>query len=462
MASSMSVSDIRSSDPSQVAVKLTGVTKAFPLQGTGGRSLRLPWMRNREPQEVFHALKEISLEIPTGRSLGILGLNGAGKSTLLNIIAGNLRATSGEVEVNGHVQLLQLSGGFTLELSARQNVIAHARARGVPTEEIDRRLAYVEEFADIGPFFDQPMQTYSSGMRGRVAFGNAFAVDPEVLIVDEALAVGDALFANKCFRKIDDVRSKGTTILFTSHSSDAIIRLCDDGIVLHKGELIASGSAREAAKTYSSIVLGRLGDTSESVVMDNATAVPADSTDDAAEPAQDDEVRLEDFRFSETDASDRLPNCKFYNPHETLFGIGGARIVDCQAYVDGKPATGNLIDQRAKLDFLIRVYFDRHVEQPNFGFTVNTEEGMVFFGHNQSWMKRDLVPGAANSSRVYRLTFSADLRGGDWFIAPAIADGMTVLQERHSSLTFRVTDPEASYIGVGWLPADIVCDPGQH
>ena len=440
------------------AIRVEGVSKAFSLakpKKAGGWSVA--WRRPAEPESLFWALKDVSFEVGAGRGLGILGLNGAGKSTLLKIIAGTLQPTNGSLHVNGRVQLLQLGAGFVPELTGRQNVVAHARARGISSDEIEQRIAFVEAFADIGQFFDQPMRMYSSGMQGRVAFGNAFAVQPEILIVDEALAVGDAVFANKCFRKIQEMRERGTTILFTSHSTDAVLRFCEDGIVLHKGELVASGTARDAVKAYSALILGNAADaisgTSDvenSAAASEAMPEPVDSSiKDQTSHASTPSVRS--FAFAHADGKDRMAGSPLYNRHETIFGKGGARIVECKIFVDGEVCKHKVVPLGAKIELYVRAFFDEEINNANFGFTVSDGKGLVFYGTNQLWLGQALSSVEAHSDRTYRIAFPANMASGDWFVSPAIAEDLTVLQQREAAIHIQLAEVQRCYIGSGWL-----------
>lgn len=435
------------------AVRLDGVGKSFKLARAPKPGERRFFRRRSqaEPENLFWALRDVSFTVGTGRALGILGLNGAGKSTLLNLIAGVLQPTTGTVEVNGRVQLLQLGAGFVPALSGRQNVASYARERGLSSRQIEERVAFVEEFADIGAFFDQPMQTYSSGMQARVAFGNAFAVDPEILIVDEALAVGDAVFTNKCFRRIQDIRSRGATVLFTSHSSDAVLRLCDDGLVLHKGELIAAGSARDAVKEYTSVILGH-GST-HGVERENGAAVsegfgPCVATAGASDA---DGSVSEAGGAMRADGIDRLRDNPLYNAEEAVYGAGGGRIVEARSTVNGHANDAHVVQRGDQLDIFVRVFSDDPIEVPNLGFIVTDHLNVSFFATNLLW-KGDKEPAtSAGESRLYQIGFPVNLAPGTWFITMAIADGMTVLQQRDAALRLEVVDPEHYSIGPGWL-----------
>lgn len=199
----------------------------------------------------FHALKNISFTVRRGESVGIIGRNGSGKSTLLQIIAGTLMPTEGEVTVNGSVAaLLELGSGFNPEFTGRENVYMNAAIRGMSKEETDAKFGEIVAFADIGDFVDQPTKTYSSGMLVRLAFAVSVCVEPELLIVDEALSVGDVFFQQKCFQRIHEMLNSGTTLLFVSHDTAAVQNLCNRAIVLQNGQSIYEGAPEEAASRY--------------------------------------------------------------------------------------------------------------------------------------------------------------------------------------------------------------------
>jgi lipopolysaccharide transport system ATP-binding protein len=439
------------SDPSP-AIRLRNISKVYQLEKVSYWSLLA---RRKAPQNdngsAFTALAGVDIDIPKGTGVGILGLNGAGKSTLLKIIASQIVPTTGTVEVSGRVQFLELGAGFSNDQSARQNVISAARAEGLSRSEIEARLAYVEEFADIGPHFDQPMRTYSSGMRSRVAFGNAFAERPDILIVDEALAVGDAVFANKCARKIAEVRAAGTTLVFTSHSTDAVLKMCQRGIVLHRGRIVASGDAKEAVAAYRR-------------VMNDAAAEEMDGTDQTAgmaeitlpPPAQNGDQADLDTMLAAFDGCDHVPECTLYNGQEGIRGSGGARIVGCAALVDGAPALADRLRRGDRLDIVIRVHFERAAPEAQVGFTITDTNGVAFFGTNQLWQGQTCKAAVAGEVRHYSISVPLLLAGGDWFIELGVADGMCELQVREAVLHFHLQEPNF-HIGPGWLDARLIC-----
>jgi lipopolysaccharide transport system ATP-binding protein len=199
----------------------------------------------------FHALRDVSFEIRRGEATGIIGRNGSGKSTLLQIIAGTLAATTGNVSVNGRVSaLLELGSGFNPEFTGRENVYLNGAIHGFTRDDMSARMREVLEFADIGDFVDQPVKTYSSGMMMRLAFAVAVNVQPDVLIVDEALAVGDVFFSQKCFQRIRDIVHRGATLIFVSHDMAAVQSLCDRALLLNQGSLLFDGSPEECVSRY--------------------------------------------------------------------------------------------------------------------------------------------------------------------------------------------------------------------
>jgi len=203
----------------------------------------------------FWALKEVSFEIKKGETVGIIGRNGSGKSTLLQLICGTLTPAAGSVETKGRIAaLLELGSGFNPEFTGRENVYMNASVLGLSNEEIDERFEDIATFADIGEFIEQPVKTYSSGMIVRLAFAVAINVDPEILIVDEALSVGDELFQRKCFSRIEAIRTSGATILFVSHSGATIVELCDRAVLMDAGEKLAVGVPKQIVGRYQKLL----------------------------------------------------------------------------------------------------------------------------------------------------------------------------------------------------------------
>ena len=227
---------------SEIAISLKHVSKCFKRYAHPVDRLKEVLLPGKSRADDFWALQDINLEVPKGQTLGFVGRNGSGKSTLLQIIAGTLQPTAGEVRVNGRISaLLELGSGFNPEFTGRQNVFFNGRLLGLSQKEIEDKFDDIAGFADIGDFIDQPVKTYSSGMFVRLAFAVAVNVEPEVLIVDEALAVGDVVFQHRCMRLMRALMDSGVTTLFVSHDSSAIKTLCNSAVMLHEGKIYTSG-----------------------------------------------------------------------------------------------------------------------------------------------------------------------------------------------------------------------------
>lgn len=234
-----------------ITISLKNISKVFKRYHRPIDRLKEIVLPGKSRAEDFWALRNINLEVAKGETVGIIGRNGSGKSTLLQIIAGTLQATTGEVQVNGRISaLLELGSGFNPEFTGRQNVYFNGRVLGLSQNELENRFDEIAAFADIGDFIDQPVKTYSSGMFVRLAFAVAINVDPDILIVDEALSVGDMHFQQRCITKIQSLRDKGVSIFFVSHDLDAVKRLCNKAAVIDKGLMINQGPALEMSNWY--------------------------------------------------------------------------------------------------------------------------------------------------------------------------------------------------------------------
>lgn len=240
---------------SGAVLTLENVGKAYVNYGSELRRFARWFGVPIRPRAERWVLRHVAFRIDHGESVGIIGQNGAGKSTLLKMITGTTRPTEGQIVLGGHVSaLLELGLGFNSELTGRENVVHYAGLMGIPQSQIQEMLPGVEEFAEIGEYFDQPMRTYSSGMQMRVAFSVATAVRPQVLIVDEALSVGDTYFIHKCYQRIREFRNAGTTLLIVSHDATAIQSLCDRAILLDNGKMVLDGDPQQVLDYYNGLV----------------------------------------------------------------------------------------------------------------------------------------------------------------------------------------------------------------
>lgn len=249
---------------SEIAIEVKKLSKCYQIYEQPRDRLKqfiLPRLQCsilKQPKQYFRefwALKDVSFEIKKGETVGIVGRNGSGKSTLLQMICGTLNPTSGSIQTNGRIAaLLELGSGFNPEFSGRENVYLNGAVLGLTRQEIDSRFDDIVAFADIGNFIEQPVKTYSSGMMVRLAFAVAINVEPEILIVDEALSVGDELFQRKCFARIEAIRANGATILFVSHSGSQIVELCDRALLMDSGEKLTDGKPKKIVGLYQKLL----------------------------------------------------------------------------------------------------------------------------------------------------------------------------------------------------------------
>lgn len=417
------------------AVSLEGIGKCYRMFGSPHERLLdafFPSRRESRPQ--FWALRGVTTEVRRGETVGILGRNGSGKSTLLQIVAGTLAPSTGAVSVNGRVSaILELGAGFNPEFTGRENVIVNAALAGMGSRELGGRMQAIIDFADIGEFIDQPVKSYSSGMYARLAFAVAINVDPEILIVDEALSVGDIGFQARCFRKFEDFKAKGVTILFVTHSVDQVARHCSSALLLDHGQLIASGEPKGVIARYLEVVFGTSG-----------TA----GGGDAREPTGSRVLEFEKaFASTGADAlADRFPGRPGYNCLEHRWGNGAARLVD-YALVDEEGREVGAIDSGSRVAVYLRVAFLADVDRPIFGITFKTADGVEIAGANSrdSAPYREFPSCRSGEEVTVRFNFRCALNAGQYLVSVGVArdDGDTVvpLDRRYDAIVITVVSP---------------------
>ncbi|EPG6258777.1 ABC transporter ATP-binding protein [Klebsiella aerogenes] len=373
----------------------------------------------------FWALQDISFKLPRGQTIGIVGKNGSGKSTLLQILAGTLTPTSGEVRVNGRVAaLLELGAGFNNDFSGRENVYLNASLLGLTKAEVDNRLDDILAFADIGHFIDSPVRSYSSGMLVRLAFAVQAQINPEILIVDEALAVGDAKFQAKCFARLKQLKANGTSILFVSHATEQIVTHCDSAILLNDGELMLQDSPRVVVNHYLDLLFGK------SPKENAEKASLSDSIDQAAKGEQerlDREMASEQQPLSENatpawqygDAGfDQRAN---YNSAEYRWGDRAAEIVDYH-FVQNAEEYPTICRNGQLLQFKFRIKFNQLIIRPIFGFAIKTKEGVTIYNTNTEYQDIQFVDdNISKDEYIIAIEFPGILSQGDYFISVGIA-----------------------------------------
>jgi ABC-type polysaccharide/polyol phosphate transport system ATPase subunit len=383
------------------AVSLKGIGKKYRV--SPGRSLRLKEVLSFgkvKRSHDFWALQDINLEVEPGTTLGILGRNGAGKSTLLKIISGVLQPTTGTAEVNGRLTaIFSLGSGFNPEFTGRENAMLNGLILGIDHHEMLERFDDIAAFADIGEFMDRPIKTYSSGMRSRLGFAVAVNVDPDILVLDEALSAGDAAFKKKALQRMYDLRDSGTTVLFVSHSMGMVKQFCTDAILLHKGHLVASGSPNEVADHYKELL-------EEAVQKDSQT----DGTDRGLDDMLDSEEEEDLEGVGSRDGSAR-PG-------------GGARVAGIRTVevLDEKGEPASTVRSGSTVTVRVHARYAEAAEKSALGITVQSRKaGVAVFSTDTNREGTSLGPREASEEATVDFTFEVPLQPGTFTVDATVS-----------------------------------------
>jgi lipopolysaccharide transport system ATP-binding protein len=422
---------------SDIAIKVESLSKCYQIYNKPSDRLKqfiLPKLQrilDTQPVQYykeFWALKDVSFEVKRGETVGIIGRNGSGKSTLLQMICGTLNQTSGSIKTNGRIgALLELGSGFNPEFTGRENVYLNATVLGLSKEEIDSKFSEIVDFADIGIFIDQPVKTYSSGMMVRLAFAVQAQVNPKILIVDEALSVGDVKFQARCFERLKQLKEAGTSILLVTHSTEQIVMHCSSALLLDSGRIIEIGNSKKVTNVYLDMLFGK-----------PQKKIEIHNTKEEFNSKKR-ETNIESLSTNVDVFSTR----NGYNALEYRWGDGAAKITDFWLYSDDKeyPSqinTGNLIE------LSIAVKFIETLNSPIFGITIKTKEGVAVYGTNTENLEiLDLKSkGLAKQTVIIKIRLTCRLAPGDYFISLGIAtrDGENIIphDRRYDAIHFQV------------------------
>jgi len=389
-------------------VRAATISKCFRIYRHPSDHLKeLLSLGRRRYHEPFWAVKDVDLSIERGCCLGIVGENGSGKSTLLRMIAGVIRPTSGNVEVGGRVSaLLELGAGFNPQFTGRENIYLYASILGFTDAQTRERIPSIEKFAEIGEFVDRPVKTYSSGMFVRLAFAVAIHMDPDILIVDEALSVGDIFFQQRCIRRIQQLKQQGVTILFVSHDLEAVRSLADRTIWMEHGRVRLEGKTDEVVSKYLAAMVTR---GRKEIMEEEAVGKPL--------------LGPPDLEMSD-EALARIPKFLEHVPNvDHRYGNGKARVRGIGIYgKGGEPAPA--VAQGDRVCVRISVEFQEHVEHPNVGFMLRNRLGEDVTGTNVMF-EGERLPAAHSGERL-SVDFVMDLpflHAGFYYFSPAVADG---------------------------------------
>lgn len=393
-----------------IAISVNDVSKMYKLYDNPMDRLKesLGLSRKKKYKE-HYALNHVSFQVHKGETVGIIGTNGSGKSTILKIITGVLSPTGGEVSVNGRISaLLELGAGFNGEYSGLENVYLNGSMIGFSREEIDAKLQSILDFADIGEFIHQPVKTYSSGMFVRLAFAVAINIDPEILIVDEALSVGDVFFQAKCYRKFEEFKEMGKTILFVSHDLSSIGKYCDRVVLLNKGEKLAEGGAKEMVNLYRRVLVNQYDDADLEEGAENAEAgQDGQLTDGTA----GENVSKKEHAGGGRAMKDSLN----LNPNVLEYGSKLGEIVDF-AIRDDTGMITNVIEKGKEFSVQMKVRFQADVNDPIFAFTLKDLKGTEITGTNTMYEHTPVKPQKAGDVREITFKQIMPLEAGEYML----------------------------------------------
>ena len=424
---------------SDIAISVDGVSKRYEMYSQPrDRLLQFFSFGRRQYFKEFWALQKISFDVKKGETLGILGRNGSGKSTLLQIIAGTLTPTTGSVRTSGVMAaLLELGSGFNPEFTGRENIYLNGVILGFSKEEMDQRFDEIVSFADIGDHLDQPIKTYSSGMTVRLAFAVQACVSPQVLIVDEALSVGDEKFQRKCFDYIEKLRNGGCSILLVTHSTATVEKFCQRGVLLHKGEMRGIGPAKEIVDQYHALLYS-----DEKAYLRYQASKGASPIQTTAQNGQ----APVDEAPSDTTEKDESSDLRAV--------ISGWDIIDSQGAPCDQYKTGETFKVSVFIDVL------NTVDEIQAGILMRTVEGVSAFGTSTLYHRKNISSPKKGSHYQVEFEVQANLCAGSYFITLAIAEAishsdMRYLDRKTDVIVITIHQPRTLASGIAMLDTNI-------
>ena len=417
----------------EIAIRVSNLSKRYEIYDNPRDRLKqfvMPFLQRKTGQSAkqyfreFWAIKDVSFEVRKGETVGIIGRNGCGKSTLLQMICGTLSPTTGNIETNGRIAaLFELCSGFNPEFTGRENVYMNASVLGLQKTEIDARFNDIVDFADIGDFIEQPVKTYSSGMMVRLAFAVIAHVDADILVVDEALAVGDAFFTQKCMRFLRSFMEVGT-VLFVSHDTGAVVNLCTNAILINRGELVEAGAPKNVIEHYLATFYEENQDVTGTARQKSDTAVSL----------LENRSQYRDMRASLINSSTLRNDIEIFQfkPDQTGFGTGDAKITLVRL-LDPTHAPMSWVVGGEEVVLEIRCLAIKEILRPIIGFQFKDRLGQVIFSDN-TYLVYQNAPVIARAGNEVMATFAFRLPvlpSGDYSISPAIAEGSQAEHVQH-------------------------------
>ncbi len=373
----------------------------------------------------FFALSGISFQVRKGETVGIIGTNGSGKSTILKIITGVLTPTDGSVRVSGVISaLLELGAGFNMDYTGIENVYMNGTMMGFSRSQMDEKLPDILEFADIGDFVYQPVKTYSSGMFVRLAFALAINVEPEILIVDEALSVGDVFFQAKCYRRMEEIRKNGTTILMVTHDMGSVIKYCDRVVLLNKGHFVAEGAPGKMVDLYKKILANQMDALEEELeeMNDFSGGITGESQVSGAGENGAGTGRKQSASGKGAGAAARhhgnglMKDKLTINPNRTEYGNGRAEIYDLGLF-DGQGNLTNLLLKGEEFTIKEKIRFHEDIQAPIFTYTIKDKKGADLTGTNTMFEGADIKPVKRGDEYEVSFRQKMTLQGGEYLLS---------------------------------------------
>lgn len=433
----------------QVAIRVKDLKKVYKLYDKPSDRIKdaLGLSKKKKKYKEHYALNGVDLTIYQGEAIGIIGTNGSGKSTILKIITGVVNPTSGEIQVNGRISaLLELGAGFNMEYNGIENIYLNGTMIGFTEKEIDEKLQDILDFADIGDYVYQPVKTYSSGMFVRLAFAVAINIEPEILIVDEALSVGDVFFQAKCYHKFEEFKEQGKTIVFVSHDLSSISKYCDRVVLLNKGNKLGEGEPKEMIDAYKRVLVGQyeVPDNDENSLLGDEQVKKAAETGSAGGKS------TAAGRGSRTDKSTAAGKkgaegqdgtAAGQNPQLLEYGNKKAEITEIYM-CDDKGLRTTAVMKGGSFSIHMKVRFLEDLPSPIFAFTIKNIKGVELAGTNSMIEKAFLEPVKAGEEKDISFTQKMELQGGEYLVSFGLTgyegDEFTVYHRLYDALNITV------------------------
>lgn len=425
---------------SEYAISVEHISKVYKLyRGKADRLKDALHLTRKKNYDEFYALSDVNFTVKKGETVGLIGTNGAGKSTLLKLLTGVLTPSDGQIEVNGKVSaLLELGAGFNGEYTGLENIYFNGTLMGYTKEQMEKKVPEILEFAGIGDYVYQPVKTYSSGMFARLAFALAINVEPDILVVDEALSVGDIYFQSRCFKKMDDIKKNGTTILLVTHDMSSVIKYCDKVVLLNHGKVVQEGKPKQMVDIYKKILVNQYDENESETEKEKKTALKVEKGS----------------WMSQLSLNDK----------NTIYGNGKAKIIDFGIFDENGRVSGMIL-KKSNFSFKVKVEFCEDIEYPILTYTVKNARGAEITGTNTMFEKVDFP--LAKKGEQYVVTFKqkALLQGGDYLVSfgcTGYENGQFTVYDRHYDVANLTIVSEQNTVGTFDMDSEVTVERVKH